>query len=242
MSPASITHLDHPTKAGSGRIASIARAASIAALAGSMLTACETMNSTMESMKTSMDSMNLFGGEDAAHEQSAAPDPAQDADPRRLAVAEAGVEPVPASDVERYMDEQERKLRARLEGTGVSIMRDGAVITLLMPGSVTFASGSSNLDERFHPVLDSVVVVIDEFARTYVDIVGHTDSNGPTEYNKRLSVLRAQSVARYLEERRVTRQRLLADGMGEDAPIASNDTREGRAMNRRVEIKLKPVT
>jgi outer membrane protein OmpA-like peptidoglycan-associated protein len=189
-----------------------------------------------------MESMELFGGEDAAHEQSTAPDSAQGSDPRRLAVAEAGVAPVPASDVERYMDEQERKLRARLEGTGVSIVRDGTVITLVMPGSVTFASGSSNLDERFHPVLDSVVVVIDEFAQTYVDIVGHTDSNGPTEYNKRLSVLRAQSVARYLEERRVTRQRLLADGMGEDAPIASNATREGRAMNRRVEIKLKPVT
>jgi outer membrane protein OmpA-like peptidoglycan-associated protein len=237
-----MTQFDQTTDAGARRFASFARAAVVATLAGSMLTACETMNSTMESMKSSIDSMELFGDGDKSEAQAAASDPADNADTRRMAVAEAGVEPMPRSDVERYMDEQERKLRRQLDGTGVSIVRDGDIITLVMPGNVTFASGSSSLDERAHPVLDSVVVVIDEFPQTYVDIVGHTDSKGSSEFNKRLSEQRAQSVARYLEERRVTRQRMLAEGMGEGAPIASNDTQEGRAMNRRVEIKLRPVT
>jgi outer membrane protein OmpA-like peptidoglycan-associated protein len=111
-----------------------------------------------------------------------------------------------------------------------------------MPGSATFASGSSDVESKFHPVLDSVVVVLDEFNQTYVDIIGHTDSKGSKEYNQRLSEKRARSVAHYIESRAVISERVVADGMGEADPIASNDTREGRAMNRRVEIKLKPVT
>ena len=86
------------------------------------------------------------------------------------------------------------------------------------------------------------MVVLDEFNRTYIDIIGHTDSKGSKEYNQRLSEKRAKSVARYLESNAVKRERVKADGMGEDDPIATNDTREGRAMNRRVEIKLTPVT
>jgi outer membrane protein OmpA-like peptidoglycan-associated protein len=75
-----------------------------------------------------------------------------------------------------------------------------------------------------------------------VDIIGHTDSKGSKEYNQRLSEERAQSVARFLETRAVIPERVMVDGMGEADPIASNDTREGRAKNRRLEIKLRPVT
>ena len=75
-----------------------------------------------------------------------------------------------------------------------------------------------------------------------VDVVGHTDSKGSEQYNKRLSQKRARSVASYFESREVISERVMADGMGEADPIAPNNTREGRAMNRRVEIKLKPVT
>ena len=116
------------------------------------------------------------------------------------------------------------------------------MVPVSMPGSATFASGSSSVESKFYPVLDSLVVVLDEFNRTYIDIIGHTDSKGSKEYNQRLSEKRAKSVARYLESNAVKRERVKADGMGEDDPIATNDTREGRAMNRRVEIKLTPVT
>jgi outer membrane protein OmpA-like peptidoglycan-associated protein len=141
-----------------------------------------------------------------------------------------------------YMDRQEAKLRAQLEGTGVSVTRVGDQIILNMPGNITFATDSADISSSFYPVLDSVALVVNEFDKTYVDVVGHTDSTGAAEYNQQLSVRRAQSVASYLQSQKVLPERLLVRGMGEDSPIASNDTPEGRAMNRRVEIVLTPLT
>jgi outer membrane protein OmpA-like peptidoglycan-associated protein len=140
------------------------------------------------------------------------------------------------------MDQQEASLRDELSGTKVAVTRVGKTIILSMPGSATFSSGSSSVQSTFFAVLDSVVVVLDEFDQTYIDIIGHTDSKGSKEFNQRLSERRAQSVASYFESRAVISERLIADGMGEADPIAPNDTREGRAMNRRVEIRLTPVT
>jgi outer membrane protein OmpA-like peptidoglycan-associated protein len=141
-----------------------------------------------------------------------------------------------------YMDRQEAKLRAQLEGTGVSVTRVGDQIVLNMPGNITFATDSADIASNFYPVLDSVALVVNEFEKTYVDIVGHTDSTGAAEYNQQLSVRRAQSVASYLQSQGVLPERLLVRGMGEDSPVASNDTPEGRALNRRVEIILTPLT
>ncbi len=141
-----------------------------------------------------------------------------------------------------YMDQQEAKLRAQLEGTGVSVTRVGDQIILNMPGNITFATDSSDISAGFYPVLDSVALVVNEFEKTYVDVVGHTDSTGGREYNQQLSVRRAQSVASYLQSQKVLPERLLTRGMGPDSPIASNDTPGGRALNRRVEIILTPLT
>ena len=200
------------------------------------LTGCETMKSTM-------DSINIFDEDDKTETTVAETQLADaSADPRKSAVVRAGVKPVDTRSVDEYMDQQEAMLREQLDGTGVTVTRMGEIIVLSMPGSATFASGSSEVESAFHPVLDSVAVVLDEFNQTYVDIVGHTDSKGSKEYNQRLSEKRAKSVARYLESNAVIGARVKADGMGEDEPIATNETREGRAMNRRVEIKLRPVT
>jgi outer membrane protein OmpA-like peptidoglycan-associated protein len=87
-----------------------------------------------------------------------------------------------------------------------------------------------------------VALVINEFEKTYIDINGHTDSTGAESYNQTLSEARASSVARYLESQKVVPQRIITRGMGESQPIADNDTREGRALNRRVEIILTPIT
>jgi outer membrane protein OmpA-like peptidoglycan-associated protein len=141
-----------------------------------------------------------------------------------------------------YMDQEEAKLRARLQGTGVSVTRVGDSVILNMPGNITFATDSSNISADFYPVLDSVALVINEFEKTYVDVVGHTDSTGAEDYNQRLSEARASSVARYLESQQVLPQRIVVQGMGESAPVASNDTPEGRSLNRRVEIRLTPLT
>ena len=161
---------------------------------------------------------------------------------RRGALIGAGVGALAGGAVGYYMDQQEAKLRAKLRGTGVSVTRSGDNIILNMPGNVTFSTGSSDISSSFYAVLDSVALVINEFEKTYVDVVGHTDSVGAADYNQRLSERRAESVAAYLRTRQVLASRLLVRGMGKSSPIASNDTPEGRSLNRRVEIVLTPLT
>ena len=210
-------------------------------LALAMLTAMYLSLSACETVQNAVDSINIFDDE-ASSTTADASTVDMTADPRKFAVMQAGVEPIARGSIDYYMDQQEAKLREQLAGTDVTVTRVGEIIILSMPGGATFASGSGNVESKFYPVLDSVVVVLGEFSQTYVDIIGHTDSKGSKEYNQRLSEKRAQSVARFLESRAVISERVMADGRGEVDPIATNDTREGRAMNRRVEIKLKPVT
>ncbi len=141
-----------------------------------------------------------------------------------------------------YMDVQEKKLRDKLEGTGVHVVRRGNDIQLVMPGDVTFETNSSSLNSNFFEVLDSVALVLNEYKSTLVTVAGYTDSTGSADYNQKLSERRATTVALYLHGRGVAQQRLAAIGHGENNPVASNATAEGRAKNRRVEITLDPIT
>jgi outer membrane protein OmpA-like peptidoglycan-associated protein len=161
---------------------------------------------------------------------------------RKNVLLGAGIGALAGGMVGAYMDQQEAKLRAQLQGTGVSVTRVGDQVILNMPGNVTFATGSANISADFYAVLDSVALVINEFDQTYVDIIGHTDNTGSEELNQRLSEERAFSVSRYLQSQQVLPQRLVTRGMGEGSPIATNDTPEGRSLNRRVEIILSPIT
>jgi outer membrane protein OmpA-like peptidoglycan-associated protein len=161
---------------------------------------------------------------------------------RKGALIGAGVGALGGGAVGYYMDQQEAKLREQLRGTGVSVTRVGDSIILNMPGNVTFATNSSDISSSFYSVLDSVALVLNEYEKTYVDVIGHTDSVGSEQHNQMLSEQRAASVAKYLESHKVLAQRIIITGKGESNPIASNDTPEGRAMNRRVEITLTPVT
>ncbi|WP_196138445.1 OmpA family protein [Aliikangiella sp. G2MR2-5] len=140
-----------------------------------------------------------------------------------------------------YMDNQEEKLRQSLENTGVSIKREGDQIRLIMPGNITFATNSSDIQEGFKPVLNSVVTVLREYDETIVEIEGYTDSTGSLSYNLQLSQARAQSVSNYLQVGGIITQRLVTSGKGPNNPIANNATPEGRAMNRRVEIRLRAI-
>lgn len=139
-----------------------------------------------------------------------------------------------------YMDRQEAKLRARLEGTGVRVQRQGNNLVLIMPGNITFATNSADINAGFYPVLDSVALVLNEFDNTSINVSGFTDSTGSFEYNQLLSERRANSTASYLVQRGVKPGRIQARGFGERYPIASNDTEAGRAQNRRVEITIRP--
>ncbi|GAB1258877.1 OmpA family protein [Aurantivibrio plasticivorans] len=141
-----------------------------------------------------------------------------------------------------YMDSQEAKLRKQLRDTGVSVVREGNNINLIMPGNITFATDSSDIRSDFYEVLNSVVLVINEFDQTLVVVAGHTDSTGSTSYNQTLSQRRAQSVSQYFLSKNVLSDRLESVGFGENHPIADNTTAAGRQLNRRVEITLVPVT
>ncbi|TGY89882.1 OmpA family protein [Marinicauda algicola] len=163
-------------------------------------------------------------------------------DDRRNALIGAGVGALAGGAVGNYMDRQEREFRERLRESGVTVRRVGNELVLIMPGNLTFPTDSAQIQPRFGPVLNDVADVLQTYPATYVDIIGHTDSVGSAEYNQTLSERRASSVASALIQRGVLSDRLYVAGMGETMPIASNETDEGRAANRRVEIRIAPHT
>ena len=161
---------------------------------------------------------------------------------RQRALIGAGVGGLAGGAIGYYMDRQEMKLREELAGTGVSVHRDGDYITLNMPGNITFATDSADLNARFYEVLTSVSKVMTEFDKTVVEVAGHTDSTGSESYNQNLSERRAGSVAQYLQTQGVKQQRMITVGMGESLPVADNGSVDGRQLNRRVEITMVPLT
>jgi len=154
----------------------------------------------------------------------------------------AGVGALAGGGVGYYMDQQEKKLRMQLQGTGVSVTRMGDNIILNMPGNITFASSSSDINSGFYNTLNSVALVLKEYNKTIVTVAGHTDSTGSDELNNNLSQARANSVAQYLINQGLFPQRFVVQGYGKTRPIAPNETPDGRAKNRRVEIQLSPLT
>jgi len=108
--------------------------------------------------------------------------------------------------------------------------------TIVIAGDIAFDFDEATIKPEFYPTLDEIVAELSQFPEATVEIVGHTDSVGSEAYNQGLSERRAQAVAQYLENGGISRSNMIVEGMGESQPIATNDTREGRAQNRRVEI------
>jgi outer membrane protein OmpA-like peptidoglycan-associated protein len=158
------------------------------------------------------------------------------------ALVGAGLGALAGGSVGLYMDNQETKLRQRLEGSGVSVTRQGDSIILNMPSNITFASDQSDIKPNFYEVLNSVALVLKEFNQTRVDVNGHTDSDGSNEYNDDLSRRRADAVAQYLISQQLDGRRFSVQGFGESQPITSNASASGKAQNRRVEIQIAPLT
>jgi len=161
---------------------------------------------------------------------------------KKRALVGAGLGALAGAGVGTYMDRQEAKLRAELQKTGVSVTRIGNNITLNMPGNITFATNSADLNAGFFQVLNSVALVVNEFNQTVIEVAGHTDNTGGDQYNQQLSERRAGAVAAYLGTRSVQSDRVITVGMGEARPVATNDTEAGRQSNRRVELTLVPLT
>lgn len=209
--------------------------------AGVLLTGCETLDPYTQESKTSTATKGaVIGAVAGAVAGLASGDDAVER--RQRALIGAGVGALAGGAVGTYMDRQEAKLRAELQGSGVSVTRIGDNITLNMPGNVTFATDSSDLNSAFFDVLTSVSKVMTEFDKTVVEVAGHTDSTGSATYNQGLSERRANSVSRYLQSQGISSQRMITIGMGQTMPVADNSTVSGRAANRRVEITMVPVT
>lgn len=161
---------------------------------------------------------------------------------RQRALVGAGVGAVAGGAVGVYQDRQEAELRRRTAGTGIEVSRDGDVIKLNLPDGVTFDFNRADLKSQFYPALDQVASTMAEYNQTIVEVSGHTDSVGSDDYNQRLSEQRANAVANYLSGRGLMRERFEVVGMGERYPVADNNSDDGRARNRRVEIRVVPLT
>ena len=139
-----------------------------------------------------------------------------------------------------YLDVQAAELRQELMSTGVQVVETADSIRLIMPGNITFKTDSADINSSFYPVLNSVAKVLNKYDNSTILVSGHTDSTGSAEYNLNLSRERAQSVASYLQGQGIKSTRFEVLGMGASNPIASNSTAQGRAQNRRVELKIIP--
>lgn len=159
----------------------------------------------------------------------------------QVILADAGGDKAILGGVGYYMSLQEARLRKLLRGTGVRFERLGNAISLIMPSNIMFAIDSSDISTQFYPVLHSVAMVIAEYDKTLVVVAGHTDRGCGESCSLALSLEWARSVSGYLISKDIFADRLEPTGFGERHPIASNDSEEGKQLNRRVEITLLPI-
>ncbi|MEM1300017.1 MAG: OmpA family protein [Pseudomonadota bacterium] len=161
---------------------------------------------------------------------------------RRNALVGAGIGLLAGAAVGQYLDQQQRELEAGLAGTGAEVERQGDQLLVNLPSSITFDTDSAAIKPQFQGALNDVAATFNKYPESYIDVIGHTDSRGSDAYNQQLSERRSGAVASYLTGQGVTQARLASFGQGESAPVASNDTAEGRAANRRVELRITPAT
>ena len=156
----------------------------------------------------------------------------------------AGIGGVAGGVVGYKMDQQIRELKEKTAGSGVDVSEvdGGKAILVNLPDGVTFAVDSTTITPAFQTTLNEIAQSMQTYPDSLIDVYGHTDSTGSDAYNQSLSERRAQSVANYLIMRGVSASRIRSQGFGESYPVASNDTPEGRQRNRRVEIKITPIS
>ncbi len=139
------------------------------------------------------------------------------------------------------LDKQERELRAAL-GNDVGIVNTGSQLIVSLPEAITFATDSAVVKASVLDDLAKLATSMNQYPNTRIEVVGHTDNTGTVAYNQALSEQRARAVRGILASDGVDGTRIIARGVGETQPIASNGTAAGRQANRRVEIYIIPNT
>jgi outer membrane protein OmpA-like peptidoglycan-associated protein len=137
------------------------------------------------------------------------------------------------------LDRQEAELRQQM-GNNIGIVNNGQQLIVTLPQDILFATDSAQLTGSLQNDLFTLAGSINRYPDTTVNVVGHTDNVGAAAYNQSLSQRRAQAVSSVLINAGVSSNRIRSLGRGEDAPIATNLTPEGRQQNRRVEIIITP--
>jgi outer membrane protein OmpA-like peptidoglycan-associated protein len=155
----------------------------------------------------------------------------------------AGIGGVAGGVIGNRMDQQIRELDEATAGSGVDVSKtaDGESILVNLP-DVTFAVDSTTISPSFRAALDEVASSLQKYPDSLGDVMGHTDSSGSDAHNQDLSQRRADAVKGYLVMRGVSGARVATIGYGEQYPRADNATAEGRALNRRVEIRITPIS
>jgi outer membrane protein OmpA-like peptidoglycan-associated protein len=153
------------------------------------------------------------------------------------AVVGAGVGALGTYIWSQNMERQKREMERATQGTGIAVSQTADNRLMLnIPSDISFAVGRSDIQSNFAPVLDQFAAGLRDNPGAEVRIIGHTDNTGSDAVNNPLSVDRAASTRSYLVNRGVDGRRIGIEGMGERYPVASNESAEGRARNRRVEI------
>jgi outer membrane protein OmpA-like peptidoglycan-associated protein len=138
------------------------------------------------------------------------------------------------------LDRQAAELRGSLN-SNISVTNTGEYLVVNMPQDLLFATDSAAVRPDLRADLSTVASSLLRYPNSTIEVIGHTDNTGSAAYNQDLSQRRAVSVASILRENGVPGGRVAAFGRGEDQPVASNLTPDGRAQNRRVEIIIRPT-
>lgn len=165
----------------------------------------------------------------------------RDREQRDSELINAGVDAVGKAETNPYMDRQEQELQKQLSGKGIAIVRAGDQLVVTFPSTELFDANKDALKRDALDDLNSIAAVLKKNARTTVDVYGHTDSGGDEKKNLDLTQRRALAVARHLASQGIDARRLSVTGFGSSRPTGSNDTAEGRAANRRIEIQISPI-
>ncbi|MFP4031437.1 MAG: OmpA family protein, partial [Desulfococcaceae bacterium] len=159
------------------------------------------------------------------------------------AAAGAAIGGAAGAGVGRMMDRQEEEYRQALAATeAAAVRREGNLLAITLQGDVTFDTDSATVKPGLHDEISRIAGIMQQYPQTRVLVEGHTDSTGNAQYNQQLSERRAESVADLLRQNGVSPGRVRTIGYGPNQPMATNDTALGRQQNRRVEIKIDPVT
>jgi outer membrane protein OmpA-like peptidoglycan-associated protein len=152
------------------------------------------------------------------------------------AIIGATVGGVGGAVIGRQMDKQAEEIVKEMGD--VDVIREGEAIVIKFKEKVLFAYDRSDLNADAKTSLDKLRTTLLKYPETNITVIGHTDSKGTKKYNQTLSESRANSVAAYTSQNGIENSRLTAIGKGETDPIATNDTEEGSASNRRVEFVI----